>query len=382
MKSLLIVCFNDLKSDARVTRQINFLKDEYKVTVACFDAWNDGSFELFKLDKHNLTFTRKAMSSVFLLTGLDSVAYNLLYDYRKYVAELRNRKFDIVVANDIESLPFSIDVAGKHSKIFFDAHEYSPRQFEDRLYWKVFFQRFVTSLCRKYIPKVHAMSTINSGIAEAYEKNFGVKSILITNASDYVDQEPIPATALPIRLVHHGIFNISRQPEIMLDMMQLLDARFTLDLIYLLPPHASPQTTQYFEEFKKKAEATGRIRILPPLRSSEITRALHPKYDVGIIIIPPVNFNYENGMPNKLFDCIQARIALAVGPLREIKNIVNRYNIGVVSPDFTAQGMASVIGKMSLDDVNLYKRNTQKAAEEMNAGFNKEIMLAELRRIS
>jgi hypothetical protein len=382
MKSLLIVCFNDLRNDARVTRQINFLKDEYKVTVACFDAWHDGSFELFKLKKKNLTFTRKAMSSIFLLSRLDSIAYNLLYDYLSYVPELRNRKFDIVVANDVEALPFSFDVAGTHSKIFFDAHEYSPRQFEDRLYWKVFFQRFVTSLCRKYIPKVHAMSTINSGIADAYEKNFGVKSILITNASDYVDQEPIPATTLPIRLVHHGIFNISRQPEIMLDMMRLLDERFTLDLIYLLPPHASPQTTQYFESFRKKAEGSGRIRILPPLKSSEITKALHPKYDVGIIIIPPVNFNYENGMPNKLFDCIQARIALAVGPLREIKAIVNRYNIGVVSPDFTAQGMASVIGRMSLGDVNTFKQNTQKAAKEMNADFNKEIMLAELRRIS
>jgi hypothetical protein len=197
-----------------------------------------------------------------------------------------------------------------------------------------------------------------------------------------VEQSPVPATSLPIRLVHHGIFNISRQPEIMLDMMRLLDERFTLDLIYLLPQHASPQTMQYFEQFRKKAEETGKIRILPPLKSSEITRALHGRYDVGIILVPPVNFNYENGMPNKLFDCIQARIALAVGPLREIKAIVNRYNIGVVSPDFSAESMAGVINSMTLDDVNTFKENTQKAAQEMNAGFNKEIMLAELRRIT
>jgi len=175
MKSLLVLCFNDLKNDARVTRQINFLKDNYRVTAACFDAYPDPSRELYILKKTNLTFFRKAITSIFLLLGINRIAYALLHDYKTYVAPLRERKFDIIIANDIEALPMAFDIAGKHSKVFFDAHEYAPRHFEDRLYWRIFFQRFNTALCRKYIPLTAGMSTVGVGLANEYEKHFGVK---------------------------------------------------------------------------------------------------------------------------------------------------------------------------------------------------------------
>jgi hypothetical protein len=381
MKSLLVLCFNDLKNDARVTRQINFLKDTYRVTAACFDAYPDPARELYILKKTNLTFFRKAIASVFLLLGINRIAYALLHDYKTYVAPLRERQFDIIIANDIEALPMAFDIAGKHSKVFFDAHEYAPRHFEDRLYWRIFFQRFNTALCRKYIPLTAGMSTINQGLATEYEKHFGVKPIIITNASPYVQHSPKPVDHYPIKLVHHGIFNISRRPDLMLDMMEALDDRFTLDLIYLLPGHASPQTQEYFETFKARAAAMGNIKVLPALKGSEIVPTLHARYDMGVILIPPVNFNYENGLPNKLFDGIQARLGTVAGPLREITQIVKRYDIGVVSEDFTAQGMANALKALTAEDVTRFKMNTQKAAEELSAEHNQVVLLEALRKL-
>jgi hypothetical protein len=381
MKSVLIVCFTDLRSDARVTRQINFLKNKFEITVACLDAYPDDTIEIIKVKKKNLTLSRKLLLSVLLLSRLDSKAYDILYGYRDHIPDLRTRNFDLIIANDIEALPFAFDVASAHTKIFFDAHEYAPRQFEDRLYWRVFFRRFITKLCRTYVPRVHGMSTINGGIAEAFEKNFNMRPVVVTNASAYYEMSPIVRDRPPIRLVHHGIFTLSRQPDIMLDMMALLDDRFTLDLIYLLPGHASSQTKEYFRKFKIRAEQTGKIKVLPALKSWEIVATLNQNYDMGLILVPPVNFNYENGLPNKLFECIQARIAMAVGPLREIANIVKRYEIGIVSPDFTAQGMASAINKMSLAELNQFKKRTEVAAREMNSEFNKEVFLRELDRI-
>lgn len=381
MKTVLIVCFNDLKSDARVTRQINFLKSRYQLTVACFDAYEDPAYELFRVKKTKLSFFRKAASSLFLLMGINKVAYNILYNYKTYIGTLSARGFDLVLANDIEALPFAFEVAGQHSKVYFDAHEYAPRQFEDRLYWRIFFRRFVNALCRKYIPRVNGMCTINQAIANAYKTQFGINCIVITNASDYVDLVPGTHDQGPIRLVHHGIFNRSRQPHIMVDMMKLLDERFTLDLIYLLPHPASPQTIEYFEKFKAEAEATGKIKILPALKASEIVTALHAHYDMGIILIPPVNFNYENGLPNKLFDCIQARIGIAAGPLKEIARIVNQYEIGVVSESFTAHDMAKTLNNLLLEDVHRFKQNTQLAAQEMNARHNQQLLLADIERV-
>lgn len=381
MKSILIVCFNDLKRDARLIRQIDFLKADYKLTVACFDANEEGTYEILRVKKTKLSFFRKALSSFFLLTGINKIAYRLLYDYQKYIPGLRERKFDLVLANDIEALPFAVEVANGHSKVYFDAHEYAPRQFEDRLYWRIFFKRFTHALCRKYIPKAHGMSTIGEGIAQAYTSYFGRKPIIITNAAAYSELTPIPATQYPIKLAHHGIFNVSRHPHLLLDMMKNLDDRFTLDLIFLLPNQASPQTVESFEKFKTEAEATGRINILPALKTAEIVSGLHAKYDMGIIITPPVNFNHENSVPNKFFDCMQARLALGVASSKEVANMVRKYDIGVVAEDFTAQGMAKAIGVLSLEDVNRFKQNTQKAAREMNAESNKTLLLADIQRV-
>lgn len=381
MKSVLVICFNDLRIDARVSRQIDFLKSDYKVTAVCFDAYSTSSFEVYKIRKTKLTFLRKILSALFLITGFYYAAYWLLHAYRHHVNELKQRKFDIIVANDAESLPLASAIASANTKIFFDAHEYAPRQFEDRLSWRIFFQRFNTYLCKKYIPCVSGMSTINNGLAAAYEKNFGIKPIVITNAAPFVAHTPTVRDQLPIRLVHHGIFNRSRQPEIMIELMKLLDNRFTLDLIYILPQPVSQQTIDYFESFKKKAAETGKITIRPSLKSSEIIATIHARYDMGIILVPPINFNYENGLPNKLFDCIQARLAMCVGPLREIANVVRQFKIGVVSDDFTAQGMAAAIQKISLDQLNEFKLNTRVAAQQMNAEQNKIVFLAALNNL-
>lgn len=381
MKSVLVICFSDLRRDARVMRQINFLKSEYRVEVAAFGALPDEQYVFHKLEKTRLTFLRKAVSSVFLLLGFHAIAYTILHHYSRYVAGLRDKNFDLIVANDAETLPIAFKIANGRSKVFFDAHEYAPRQFEDRLYWRIFFRRFNVYLCKKYIPRVSGMSTINQSLARAYEENFGIRSVITTNAPAYVDWSPQPRNQLPIRLVHHGIFTVSRQPEIMIDLMELLDERFTLDLIYMVSENASSGTKQYFENFKARVAATKKIRVLPALKPAEIVPFLHAHYDVGIILVPPINFNYENGLPNKLFDCIQARVSLCVGPLKEIARVTNDYDVGIVSPDFTAYGMAHVLQTITLDDINRFKKNTDAAAKQLNAEYNKTLLLEALKKI-
>jgi hypothetical protein len=381
MKSILIICFNDLKNDARVTRQINFLKSAFKVTVLCYDAHADDAVNFVFLGKNHLTLQKKMLLSFLLLGRFYNAAYKILHPFQKHTSALRDKNFDLIVANDYETLPLAFAIAAKKSKVFLDAHEYAPRQFEDRLYWRVFFQKFVLSICEKYIPLVDGMSTINQGIATAYREKFGKESIIITNASPFVDNKPVPRLSYPIRLVHHGIYTLSRQPHLMVDMMDVLGDKFTLDLIYLIPPNASAQTRASYEALKNCVDGRKNIRILPPLKASEIIPVVHANYDIGIILIPPINFNYQNGLPNKLFDCIQARIAMCVGPLREIANIVEGYNIGLVSRDFTPMGMADTLKGLTLDQLNEFKHNTNKAASKMNAGFNQQIMLNEINRI-
>jgi hypothetical protein len=136
------------------------------------------------------------------------------------------------------------------------------------------------------------------------------------------------------------------------------------------PQLGSAKTINYINHLTKLAIGDPRIRILPPLKSNEIVPFIN-NYDIGVFLLPPVNFNYANTLPNKLFDFIQARLAIAIGPTPEMKEIVDRYQIGIVADDFTPQALALKLLALNETQINQFKNNTPIAALDLSAEKNK-----------
>jgi len=370
MKDILVLVFSNLKHDARVTRQVNFLRKSYRVTVVCFDADDAPGVTFIRIKQTKLTLMRKAIMAASLLTRQFNLAYRLFHAYDDLIAQLKSQRFDLIVANDIDTLPLAFQVKN-NARVIFDAHEYAPRHFENNKIWKTFFQPFYIHLCKKYIPQVDGMLTVGQGLAHEYEKHFGVKPVIITNATRYHDVAPSPVKSDTIRLIHHGIANPSRRLELMVEMMDHLDERFTLDMILMTSDFASGQTRAFIENLKARASQNPRIKILPPVKSSEVVATIQP-YDIGVFLLPPVNFNYENTLPNKLFDFIQARLGIAIGPSPEMAAIVQHYGLGVVSEDFTPQRLAAKLNALTSADVARFKTQAGIAASELNAERNED----------
>jgi glycosyltransferase involved in cell wall biosynthesis len=378
MKKVLVISFSDLTHDARVSRQVDFVKQNYKVTVAAYGGKENNGYKLIRIEKTKFTLTLKLITSFALIFRFFEKAYSLLYQYKPLIEKL-NESFDVVIANDVESLPLAYALNQK-VKVIFDAHEYAPRHFEDRLIWRIFFQSFNIYLCKKYIPLVDAMTTVGKGLANEYEKNFGVKSTIITNATWHQELNPTPVEEDKIKLIHHGGSTPSRKLELMIDMMRHLDNRFTLDLILIVPQMASSKTSNYINHLKQLARTDTRIRFLPPLRSEELVPFLN-NYDIGVFLLPPVNFNYANTLPNKLFDFIQARLAIAIGPTPEMAELVNRYDIGVVSEDFTPLKLAIKVNSITKEKLEVFKRKSDIAAIELCADKNEALLLAMIEKL-
>lgn len=372
MKKILIIVFSDLHHDARVARQINFLAEQYQLTIACFDSPKSWNHEVFLIKRIKPGIFQKIIGSFCLLTGLFESAYTVIYDFPDLRKQLINRSFDLIIANDIESLPLAFKIK-KKEKVLFDAHEFAPRHFEDKLVWRIFFQRFNMYLCKKYLPLIDEMITVGTGLANEYAKHYPVKPIVVTNANYYADLTPIPVDDQNIRLIHHGAANPSRQLEIMIDMMNYLDDRFTLDLMLLTPSIANKKTRSYLDSLKHLIKDNPKIKIIPPVKSAEVVNFIH-HYDMGIFLLPPINFNYANTLPNKFFDYIQARLAIAIGPTPEMADLVNRFDLGVVSEVFTSPSLAKKINALTSDQINYYKTQANKAAFELSAEKNKVIL--------
>lgn len=378
MKAVLILVFSNLKHDARVARQVGWLAKKHAVTVVCFDAPDWPGVTLMRIKQTSLSPLRKAALGIALLLKAYKTAYSLFHDYA-YLYDTLKGKFDLIIANDVDTLPLAFQLRG-NAKVIFDAHEYAPRHFENNRIWKTFFQPFYIHLCKKYIPDTAAMLTVGRGLANEYAKTFGVDPVIITNATRYVAIGATDVQPNRIRLVHHGIVNPSRRLELMVEMMKHLDQRFTLDMILMTSDYASEKTKAYIRAFTAEAESDARIKILPPVKSDEVVRTIN-RYDIGVFLIPPVNFNYANTLPNKLFDFIQARLGIAIGPTPEMASIVETHHNGVVAENFEPKALAEKLNALTADDIVRFKANSAAAAHVLNAEKNEVIVNGLVERI-
>jgi hypothetical protein len=280
---------------------------------------------------------------------------------------MRHAGFDLVLANDIDTLPLALKIAGQNGKVIIDSHEYHPLEFEDNPGWMKESKPLADYLCRKYLPEADAMFTVCDGICEKFKIEFGVNPIVISNATSYNELLPSENSS-GVRLVHHGIAIRARQIELMVDMMKFLDQRFTLNLLLM------PVDKIYFKELEQLASVDSRIRFENVVPTHQIPRAIN-KYDVGLFLLPPVNFNYKHALPNKFFEFIQARLAIAVGPSPEMANLVQKHGLGIISENFSAKSMAMALNDLDADSIRQYKLKSHAAAAELSSKKNMELIL-------
>jgi hypothetical protein len=104
-------------------------------------------------------------------------------------------------------------------------------------------------------------------------------------------------------------------------------------------------------------------------------------YDIGVYILEPLSFNLRHALPNKFFEFIQARLAVAIGPSPEMQALVERHGCGVVAADFDPRSLAAALNALSGEQIEQLKARSHQAASLLNAEANRGRLLAELDRL-
>jgi hypothetical protein len=369
MSRVLVISFSDLGRDARVDRQIGFLRERHEVVAAGLAP-----------SRHPVEFVdlsvppgggprrqaRRLVRAARLLARRSNSAYWGVPLHRAAAERLARVGFDLVLVNDVEALPVARRVAGR-APVVFDAHEWAIAQYEHIAWWRLLGRPQVDSLLRAHLPYVSGMTTVAPGIATMYQRRYGVRCRVVTNAAPRADLRPTPVSQ-PIRLLHHGGANPVRRLELMIQAVERLDGRMTLDLALL---HNDPA---YRRRLVGMADATPHVRVLEPIPLPELVTRVNA-YDAGVIFFPPLTANLAHALPNKFFDLLQARVAVVVGPSPEMERIVREFDCGAVAPGFTLDALVETLRSLTPDRIAELKQGADRAADVHSAERNRDVVL-------
>lgn len=373
---ILVIGLTDPARDPRVDRQLAVLSSFADVTLASYGRSHHETVE-------HVLLTRPARKPLDLVAEGSMLIARLFERRSRRVVEqsrigeaLSGRRFSVVLANDVQALPLAFAVhAG--APVIVDLHEYAPRESDESLRWRMLFGRYNEWLCREYLSRVRAATTVCEGIAQEYERNYQVLPDVLTNAPFAHQVSWHPTAPDRIRVLFHGGATRTRRIEAIVDIAPLLDDRFVLDLVLV------PGDVRYIDELKARARNMANVRFVDPVPMHRIID-FSSQYDVSLLFMLPTNFNNLHTLPNKFFESLHARLAIAAGPSPEMARIVEAFNCGVVAPAFDGVKLAAMLNALDASQIERMRERAGDAANVHNAEHNgaklRELVLGTMTR--
>lgn len=358
MARILCLSFSPLHTDPRVRRQIEVLRAEHTVTAAGFSDPRAPGVTFVNVSGTRKNVQQRALAAARLLgRRFDAYYRNIGYIVAAESA-LRGNSYDLIVANDADAWPLALVLRGS-ARLLFDAHEYAPREFENLWWWRHLHGPFLHYVCAQCLGRADAVTTVCDGIADEYARVFNIRRpVVLMNTPPRRDAAPQAVPRDEIRMIHHGAAIRSRRIETMILALDHLDNRFSLDLMLV------GNDTGYLSELRQLARTRPRVRFRPPVPMQQIPEETRD-YELGVFLLAPTNFNYQHALPNKFFEFIQARLAVAIGPSPEMARLVRTHNCGLVADDFTPVALARSLCVLTPDMIARLKRGAHSAADAL-----------------
>lgn len=373
---ILILADTNLLNDSRIRRHIFSLKDEYELVVTGTENPNiDNNITFIDCSKKAISEEILQEKRKILRERIKNKKYDEVYWNESYIIELYNNlkkyNFNLIIANDISMVPLGIRLAKERNiKIIADMHEYAPKECEESREWRNLLQGYIYYLCNKYLNKCDEVITVSKGIAEEYIREFNINvNNIITNAPKFNNLKIKKTNPNDIKIVYHGSMDASRQLEKFIDIAEGLEERFKLIFHLML----SDREKEYSNRLINRIKTNNKCILKEPVTPEKIVETIH-EYDIGLHFLQPINFNNQYALPNKFFEFIQARLAVAIGPSIEMKNYIDKYKCGIISDDFSCESMINKLNNLTADDIDNYKINCCKLSEEENYEKNSVIL--------
>jgi Glycosyl transferases group 1 len=372
---ILSISFSNFSADARVLRQLDVLADFGEVTTLGFGPKPSAAAEHLEIPE-TLASLPQTMTGVLRLgLRLHSSVELAAPAVKEALRLVGDRRFDLIVANEARALPLAHAFA-HGAAVWGDMHEWAPEERTHVLSWRILVAPYMRYICSRYLPMTDAVTTVNDSIAKLYDEQFGCHTEVVRNAIALQNLSPSPVLADRIRLVHSGGAVPGRNLEALIEATLRLDERFSLDF-YLI---GARDGGRYLAKLKALAGESTRVTFHPAVSPEELPATLNA-FDVGIYAIPPKTANHRFMLPNKFFDFVQARLAIVFGPTVETTALIEHYELGCVTTDFSVDAMVAALSALTRESVTAFKANTDRAAAKLSSAEDTAVQRSIITRL-
>ncbi len=354
-KKIIISVISDLVTDQRVNRAAITLHEMgFDVVLAGRRLKSSLSLEIrpYQTKRFKLFFERGA---------LFYANYNLrLFFYLMF------NKADIYLSNDLDTLLANYIASKiKNVKLVYDSHEYFTEVPE--LVSRPAVQSVWLKIEKWIFPKLKIIYTVNDSIASIYSEKYKVPVRVVRNLpfkSKFSGQPAlrkewgIPVDSKVFLFQGAGI-NVDRGAEEAIEAIAKVSGAVLLfigggDVINLL------------KEKVLNKNLADKVFFIPKQPMNELIR-FTLMADFGLTLDKDNNLNYKYSLPNKIFDYIQAGLPVLVTDLPEVRKIIEKYDIGLITSSIEPDILAEKMRKMISDErhVSVWKKNIHIAASEL-----------------
>jgi len=359
MKRIIVSVTNDLTTDQRVDKICNtLLENDYNV------------FLVGRKLKTSKPISREYRTKRFNLIFNKGPLFYANYNIRLFFFLLFS-KFDILWSNDLDTLPANFSVSKlKNKKIIFDSHEYFTEVPELVNRPKV--KKIWKTIEKVFLPKLKNIFTVSPSIAELYNDEYNIDVKILRNVPR-LNHKLFPVENIKLDnkkiLIYQGAINVNRGIEYMIKSMQYIENA----KLYILG------TGDIYSEIKElilNLNLEDKVIMLGEIPLEKL-RSYTIQADIGLSLEEDMGLNYRFSLPNKLFNYIHAELPVLVSYLPEMKNLVNKYQIGNNIDKHDAKHIAENINSMlnNKEMMQKWKQNAKLAAAELNWENEQKVIL-------
>ncbi len=268
------------------------------------------------------------------------------------------KKNSIILANDLDTLIpakivskiYNLPLVVDFHEIFSEMPSLKEGSIQKRV-WKL--------IETQLVPRVKYSYTVSNSYANWFNESYGIEPEIIKNVPKQ-QKAPVQTDKLEHKVViYQGAINPSRGIDKMILSMQFLE-NTQLWIVGEGP---------LFEEYKalaKESEVEDKVQFYGKLTPIELKK-ITPKANLGLSLEEDDGLSYRYALPNKVFDYIQARIPmLGSSDLPEIKELIEKYNIGDLIENHHPEHIATKINSILEIDKQFFLTNLNLASKELN----------------